>query len=143
MGKLGGCAWGLGLVLLLSEAVVAIPEPTILVQQRETASTDETRAAAERAFIEGWELFEQGTAESLRQAIEKWEVALSLWRELGEQELEVVTLLGIGRVYDDLGEKQRALEYYEQSLPLSQAVGDRAGEAVTLNNIGLVYSDLG
>ncbi|MDY6938640.1 MAG: tetratricopeptide repeat protein [Cyanobacteriota bacterium] len=143
MGKLWSCAWGLGLVLLLSEAGVAMPEPMILVQQGETAPTDETRAAAERAFDEGMELFEQGTAESLWQAIEKWEVALGLWRELGEREWEAATLLGIGRVYSDLGEKQKALEYFEQSLPLSQAVGNRAGEAATLNNIGGVYSALG
>ncbi|MDY6937162.1 MAG: tetratricopeptide repeat protein [Cyanobacteriota bacterium] len=143
MGKLRGCAWGLGLVLLLSEAGVAMPEPTILVQQGETAPTDEKRAAAQRAFDEGWELYQQGTAESLRQAIEKGEVALPLWRELGDREWESATLLLIGKVHSDLGEKQRALEYYEQALPLSQAVGDRSLEATTLNNIGRVYSDLG
>ena len=143
MGKLRGCAWGLGLVLLLSEVGVAMPEPMILVQQRETGSTEETRAQALRAVEEGLELFEQGTAESLRQAIEKYQEALPLWQEVGEREWEAVTLMGIGRVYSDLGEKQKALEYYEQSLLLHRAVGDSSGEATTLNNIGGVYYDLG
>ncbi|WP_416242438.1 tetratricopeptide repeat protein, partial [Anabaena cylindrica] len=45
----------------------------------------------------------------------------------------------IGKVYSDLGEKQKALEYYNQALPLSRAVGDRGEEATTLNNIGSFY----
>ncbi|MDY6936835.1 MAG: CHAT domain-containing protein [Cyanobacteriota bacterium] len=143
MGQLWGCAWGLGLVLLLSDAGVAMPEPTILVQQGETTSTDQTRAVAERTMIEGIELYWQGTAESLRQAIEKWEVALPLWQELGDRAGEALTLQGIGKVYDDLGENQRALEYFEQTLPLFQAVADRAGEARTFTNIGNIYSEWG
>jgi tetratricopeptide (TPR) repeat protein len=50
---------------------------------------------------------------------------------------------GIGRVYDDLGEKQKALEFYNQSLPLSRATEDKATQALTLNNIGRVYNALG
>lgn len=55
--------------------------------------------------------------------------------------MEAVTLLGIGRVYDALGEKKQALDYFQQALPLSRAVGDRAGEAVTLHNIGSLLAD--
>ncbi|MEM1393496.1 MAG: tetratricopeptide repeat protein [Cyanobacteria bacterium P01_A01_bin.80] len=33
----------------------------------------------------------------------------------------------IGRVYDDLGEKQEALSYYNQALPLLRVVGDKVG----------------
>ncbi|WP_445246367.1 CHAT domain-containing protein [Microcoleus sp. OTE_8_concoct_300] len=100
-------------------------------------------AAAERAFTEGLQLFKQGTAESLRKAIAKWEEALKLYREAGDRRGEARTLTWIGAVYSALGEKQKALEYYSQSLTLSRAVGDRRGEAVTLNNIGLVYDELG
>jgi CHAT domain-containing protein/Flp pilus assembly protein TadD len=142
-------------VLLLSESVAATPKQfsplfkggwggsSSIAQQPATSEQDATRAAAERAYQEGMQLFKQGTAESLRQAITKWEEALSLYQAVGDKKWEAVTLLGIGRVYNDLGEKQKALEYYNQSLPLSRATGDKAGEAVTLNNIGQVYSDLG
>jgi tetratricopeptide (TPR) repeat protein len=54
---------------------------------------------------------------------------------VGDRGGEAVTLNNIGRVYSQLGEKQKALEYYSQSLPLRRAVGDRAGEALTLANI--------
>src|SRR3569832_2318580 len=90
-----------------------------IAQQPATSEQDATRAAAERAYQEGVQLFKQGTAESLRQAITKLEEALSLYQALGDKIWEAVTLLGIGRVYSALGEMQKALEYYNQSLPLS------------------------
>ena len=147
-------------VLLVSESVAATPKqfsPLLnrsfseesrggspsLAQQPAATSQNATRAAAEQALLEGMQLFQQGTAESLRQAIGKWEEALPLYRATGDKAAEAITLTGIGRVYDRLGEKQKALEFYNQSLPLSRATGYKVGEAVTLNNIGLVYSALG
>ncbi len=142
-------------VLLVSESVAATStrfSPLLkggwggspsLAQQPAATEQDATRAAAKRVFDEGEQLRKQGTAESLRQAIAKWEEALPLYRAVGDKLGEAVTLLGIGRVYDALGEKQKALEFYNQSLPLRRATGDKAGEATTLNNIGLVYDALG
>ncbi|MEG4280515.1 CHAT domain-containing protein [Microcoleus sp. MON1_C1] len=108
----------------------------------QTAQTNSSEAAA-KAFKEGLQLYQQGTAEAKRGAIVKWEEALKQYREAGNRGGEAVTLNNIGLVYSELGEKQKALEYYTQSLPLSRATGDRRGEAVTLSGIGLVYSELG
>ncbi|EKF00264.1 putative tetratricopeptide- repeat-containing domain protein [Tolypothrix sp. PCC 7601] len=118
-------------------------QQTQIAQQSTTTQQDATRAAAMKATEEGTALYKQGTAESLQQAIEKLQEALILWQKVGNKEGEAVALLGIGKVYDDLGEKQKALEYYNNALPLSQAVGDKGWEATTLNNIGSVYDDLG
>jgi tetratricopeptide (TPR) repeat protein len=82
------------------------------------------------------QLYQQGTAESLRQAITKFEEALPLYRAVGDRRKEAVTLVYIGYIYNALGEKQKALSFFNQSLPLSRATGDKAGEAATLNNIG-------
>ncbi|WP_017716827.1 tetratricopeptide repeat protein [Kamptonema formosum] len=98
---------------------------------------------ADRLLLEGGQLFEQGTAETLRAALEKWEAARQLYRAAGDAGREALTLLGMGRVYSDLGDQQKALDYYSQSLPLFRQVGEKAGEAATLNNIGGVYNDLG
>ncbi|WP_081594674.1 CHAT domain-containing protein [Allocoleopsis franciscana] len=114
-----------------------------IAQQPAGSEQDATRAAAEQAFQEGEQLINQGTAESLRQAITKFEEALPLYRAVGDRQSESLILNEIGYIYSDLGEKQKALEYYNQSLPLRRAAGDKRGEAVTLNNIGRVYSDLG
>jgi CHAT domain-containing protein/Flp pilus assembly protein TadD len=114
-----------------------------IAQQPATISQERDRAAAERAVEDEIQRYPQGTAESKRQALAKFEQARSLFRAVGDKKWEAITLFGIGRVYSDLGEKQKALDSYNQALLLARAVGDRGVEALTLNNIGLVYSDLG
>ena len=55
---------------------------------------------------------------------------------MGDRSGEATTLNNIGRIYLDLGEKQKALQFYNQALPLLRAVGDRSGEATALTSIG-------
>ncbi|OCQ97300.1 hypothetical protein BCD64_20840 [Nostoc sp. MBR 210] len=129
--------------LLLSDTVSATSKNQTLQIAQQPTQPDATRAAAQQALSEGTELYKQGTAESLKQALEKLQIALPLWQKLGGKSEEALTLLGIGRIYDDLGEKQKALEFYNQALPLWREVGNRSSEAATLNNIGRIYEDLG
>jgi CHAT domain-containing protein/tetratricopeptide (TPR) repeat protein len=137
--------WGIavGASILLGVPAVAAPSAMQISQGVSQQGGGNTAAAAEKSLKEGLQLYQQGTAESLKGAIAKFEEALKLYREAGDRGGEAVTLNNIGKVYSDLGEKQKALEYYSQSLPLSRAVGDPSLEAITLTNIGLVYSDLG
>jgi CHAT domain-containing protein/Flp pilus assembly protein TadD len=132
-------------IALLSESVIAIPSSTKLqiAQQPVNTEPDTIRAAAKTAFDEGMRLYRQGDKASLQQAIVKLKEAVKLWQQVGDRRGEAGTLIGIGVVYRDLGDKQQALTYYNQALPLYSAVGDRGGEANTLNNIGVVYRDLG
>ncbi|MBD2488625.1 CHAT domain-containing tetratricopeptide repeat protein [Aulosira sp. FACHB-615] len=129
--------------LLLSDAVRATSKTQDLQIAQQPTQPDATRAAAQQAYNEGFELYKQGTAESLQQAIAKWQTALPLWQKLGDKSNEALTLLGIGTIYNSLGEKQQALSFFNQALPLYRAVDNRSGEATTLNNIGAVYSALG
>ncbi len=85
-----------------------------------------------RLLEEGKALYQQGSAESLRQAIQKLQEARLLYRAVGDSEalrrnrgVEATTLNNIGAVYNALGEKQKALDYYNQALPISRAVGDK------------------
>ncbi len=78
-----------------------------------------------------------------QQALNYYEQALRIMREVGDRPGEGTTLNNLGHVYDDLGQKPKALDYYEQALRLRREVGDRPGEGTTLNNLGGVYSDLG
>ncbi|MCC5627474.1 CHAT domain-containing protein [Nostoc sphaeroides CHAB 2801] len=131
--------------VMLADAVGATPRNRGLqiAQQPANAQQDATSAAAERVFQEGMQLYQQGTAESLRQAIAKWQEALKLWQQVDDKGWEATTLNNIGLVYSDLGEKQQAIQYYNQALPIFRAVGNRTGEAISLVSIGAVYSDLG
>ncbi|TAD92120.1 MAG: CHAT domain-containing protein, partial [Oscillatoriales cyanobacterium] len=137
--------WGIavGVAILLGVPAVAAPSAIKISQGGSQQSGGNAAAAAERAFKEGDQLYQQGTAESLRKAIAKFEEALKLYREAGDRSGEATTLSGIGNVYSDLGEQQKALEYLSQSLTLIRAVGDRDGEATTLYNIANAKRDLG
>jgi tetratricopeptide (TPR) repeat protein len=78
-----------------------------------------------------------------QQALDYYQQALPIMRQVGNRSGEGATLNNIGLVYSDLGDKQQALDYYQQALPISRQVGDRSGEVATLTGIGLVYSALG
>ncbi|MGB3642286.1 MAG: CHAT domain-containing tetratricopeptide repeat protein [Rivularia sp. (in: cyanobacteria)] len=132
-------------IVLVGESVSAIPKSggMEVAQQQKNTQADITRAEAKKLTDEGLQLFQQGTAESLKQALGKWEKALELWQKVGDKEGQANIMLGIGRIYDLLGYKQKALKLYNQALPLSREVKDKNGEAVTLNNIGVVYDSLG
>jgi CHAT domain-containing protein/tetratricopeptide (TPR) repeat protein len=130
---------GITCLLLNSRSFAAIPEQIDVRIAQQPANSD----AAQQVLQEALQLYQQGTAESLRQAIPKFEQAAILYRQAGDKRSEALSLVGLGRVYDLLGEKQTALAFYNQSLPLIQAVEDRGGEAVTLSNIGLIYDHLG
>jgi tetratricopeptide (TPR) repeat protein len=133
------CLAGMSIILsvqLSQPAAAAVPVGKV-VQTAQTNSSD----AAEKVF-EGVKKLE-GTADSIRSAIIKFEQALKLYREAGDRDGEASTLNYIGTAYLLLGEYQKALEYYNQWLPLIQAVRDRGQEAGTLTNIGTVYSLLG
>ena len=129
----------IALSLQLSQPVAAAAPVGKVVQTAQTSSSD----AAEKALNEGLQLYQQGTAEAKRGSIPKWEEALKLYQQAGDNRGQAASLLGLGSAYSALGEKQKALEYFSQSLPLFRAIGDRRGEALTLNNIGSVYADLG
>ncbi|MBH8575823.1 tetratricopeptide repeat protein [Nostocaceae cyanobacterium CENA369] len=131
-------------VVLLFDSAGATPLNTGLQIGQQSATTQQdAKRAAEQALGEGLILYKQGTAESLRQAILKWKEAVQLWQQLNDLAHQALTLTVIGKVYDNLGEKQKALEYLNQALPIERAVGDKSMEASTLNNLGAVYSDIG
>jgi tetratricopeptide (TPR) repeat protein len=110
---------------------------------RPATERDRTRLAAERAFAEANLLAAQQRADSLRQAVVKYEEAARLYHTLGERAKEAVCLLGAGAFSHQLGDLRKALEYFSQALAIFRDVGDRAWEATTLTGIGLMYSGLG
>jgi CHAT domain-containing protein/tetratricopeptide (TPR) repeat protein len=78
-----------------------------------------------------------------KQALEEYEAAIPIEREVGDRASEATTLGNIGAAWDDLGQKQKALDYYARALSIQREIGDRGGEATSLGNIGFVYWSLG
>jgi CHAT domain-containing protein/tetratricopeptide (TPR) repeat protein len=128
---------------LCSETVNAYPKPAHRNPASQLVAQTDTRTQAEQLFNEGKELFYRGTAESLQQAIIKWQEALPLYQQLGDKSHEALVSLGLGRIHDLLGFKSKVLNYYAQALSLYQQLKDLTGEAITLSNIGVVYANLG
>jgi tetratricopeptide (TPR) repeat protein/CHAT domain-containing protein len=131
-------------IVLVGESVSAVGKNIgVEIAQQQANSNDAIIAEAQRLTIEGIKLFQQGTAESLKQALGKFESALELWRKVGKKEWQATIMLSIGGVNNSLGYKQKALSSYNQALSVFRQIRYKSGEATTLNNIGLVYSDLG
>ena len=78
-----------------------------------------------------------------RKAIEYYEQALDIAREIGDRRGEGADLGNLGNAYSDLGEARKAIEYYEQALAIAREIGDRRGEGDDLGNLGSAYADLG
>src|SRR5262249_21531653 len=107
-----------------------------LAELRTATRQDQNRMMAEKAYRQGQSLRAEATAQSFTKAIEKYQEALEVFRDIGDRREEATTLNHIALGDDSLRERQKALDYYNQALPLTRAVGDRRGEAETLINIG-------
>jgi len=106
-------------------------------------AADQVRAVAERAFAEAEQLRVEKSDEALmRNALRKYDEALTYRRTLRDAAGEADTLNSIGIVHFNLLDKEKAYSYLEQALPLWRSAGDLQGEANTLNNIGQLYASL-
>ena len=113
-----------------------------LAELRPGTSQDEKRAAAETLYFEATRLRARDTAESSRQAIEKYEEALPLFQAATDTFGEASVLDVMGGAWFELDEYRKAITYLNQALRLRRAIGDRSGEAVTLSTIGRAYTAL-
>ncbi|MDQ1613582.1 MAG: hypothetical protein QOG00_3513 [Pyrinomonadaceae bacterium] len=113
------------------------------VELRDATAADEKRSAAERVSAEAESLRLVWKGEARREAIQKYETALALWREVGEHDEEAAALNHVGELYYALGESQKALTYYDESLRLSRTLGNRRREVAALNNLSYAHLYLG
>jgi len=126
------------------EATAAAGRYEVKVEElRAATEQDRNRIAAHQAYAEADRLEHEGSAQSLRKAIAKYEAALALWRTEHDGYKEAATLASIGNVHRVLSEPRQALEFYNQALLLYRAVSNSDGEANVLTSIGIVYYDLG
>jgi tetratricopeptide (TPR) repeat protein len=79
----------------------------------------------------------------MRRAIDFYQNALNISREIGDRHGEGNRLGNLGSAYADLGETEQAINYHQQALIIAQEIGDRRGEGHRLGNLGSAYTDLG
>src|SRR5687768_5360591 len=112
---------------------------SVKVAALRTATTDDrSRASAGTAFREADLLLKNGSLESLRSSIKRYEEALQRWQAAKDQPNEVKALSRIASVHSRLDNYRIAHEFYTRTLSLSRTLQDRFYEAVALNGLGIV-----
>jgi tetratricopeptide (TPR) repeat protein len=81
--------------------------------------------------------------QELELAIEYYQKAIDLQKELNLELDLVASLNSLAGIYNSLGEYQKAIEFHQQSLAITREIGNRGGEAASYNNLGSVYYSLG
>jgi CHAT domain-containing protein len=105
-------------------------------EQRAAATQDRYRADGQKVLLRGAQLLEEKTEESAKQAAEKFQSALDLWRQSGDPAGEADALASIGLFYSSIDDREKALEYYNRALELVRALNNRRQEAYVLYLMG-------
>jgi len=73
------------------------------------------KAEADRLLEQG---IQQCNISQFREALQSWEQALTIYREIGYRQGEAGSLGNLGNAYVSLGQYHRAIAFYEQSLEI-------------------------
>jgi CHAT domain-containing protein/Tfp pilus assembly protein PilF len=77
------------------------------------------------------------------QALESYQQALDIAKEVGDRAAKAVAFSSIGAAYQELGRYSQALSSYQQALEAAKSIGDRSEEGRLLNKLGEILSQLG
>ncbi len=109
-------------------------------QTNQAQTTQQRKEEVLRLVKQGFEQFHKS---QFREALETFQQALVIVRELGDRKGEEGTLYTIGQVYYNLEQYSKALDFYQQALAIAKQIDDKLGEGVALNRIGEAYRNLG
>ncbi|MGJ5675312.1 MAG: tetratricopeptide repeat protein [Nostochopsis sp.] len=103
-------------------------------------TTDARKAEAARLLQQGGKQFQ---ASQFTTALQSWEQALQIYREIKDREGEGAALGNLGNAYGALGNYPKAIEYHQQGLKLAREIKDRKSEVKVLAYLGVAYDALG
>jgi CHAT domain-containing protein/Tfp pilus assembly protein PilF len=98
------------------------------------------KANADRLFYQG---LEQCQSSDLNAALQSWQQALIIYREICDCYGEGSSLKNLGGVYFSLEQYQQAIEYYQQSAAINWEIDNRTEVVIVLNILGIAYCNLG
>ncbi|MEA5476760.1 tetratricopeptide repeat protein [Pseudanabaena galeata UHCC 0370] len=104
-----------------------------------SATSQDRKVEADRLVKQG---NQQSQISQFDLAIQLWQQALTIYREIKYQQGEAGTLGNLGNTYRSLGKYDKAIEFYLQNLVIERELKNRLGEVNTLRNLGLAYSAL-
>src|SRR5262245_31937921 len=112
-------------------------------ETREATAEDRRRVTAECAVSEGEELRHSETADTLSQAVEKFNQAAAIWRSLGDSYEEGVAIYGRGWCYRSLGDYYNAICDFRQVASRMESLQDRHAETVARSALAWLYLNVG
>jgi CHAT domain-containing protein/tetratricopeptide (TPR) repeat protein len=98
------------------------------------------KAEADRLFDQG---IQQAQISQFQAALQSWQQALIIYREIKDRQGEGRTLGNQGMAYFFLGDYAKAIEYAQQQLAIAREIKDRHSEGAALGNLGIAYRNLG
>ena len=117
--------------LFIPSAHAKIPPPQVLAQNPAGRI-----AEADRLFKQG---VEQLQTSQFQAALQSWQQALIIYREIKDRQGEGRALGTLGIAYILLGDYTKAIEYQQQSLVIAREIKDRQSEGQALGILGGAY----
>ncbi|MEG4055120.1 MULTISPECIES: CHAT domain-containing tetratricopeptide repeat protein [unclassified Microcoleus] len=98
------------------------------------------KAEADRLLDQGRQQYQ---ISQFQAALQSWQQALIIYREIKDRQSEGKALGNLGVAYDSLDDYAKAIEYAQHSLAISREIKDRQSEGRALGNLGAAYLSLG
>ncbi|BAY22122.1 TPR repeat-containing protein [Calothrix sp. NIES-2100] len=131
----------LALVIATASTPIAFNLSTSPGELRVLAQTPANRKAeADRLFEQGNEQYQISQFEA---ALQSWQQALIIYRQIKDRKGEGNALGNLGVAYYALGDYTKAIDYQQQRLAIAREIKDRQGEGQSLGNLGVAYYALG
>lgn len=139
------CQWLTGAIAVLAIAggdslpAVAAGQPLVLQSEKmgleagDAIAQAPSKQEADRIQQSGLDLYQVG---DLPGAIQSWQTALKLYRQLGDRQAEALTLYSLGSARQKQQQFDRALAEFEQALAIFRQLDDAESTGATLNRLG-------
>jgi CHAT domain-containing protein/Flp pilus assembly protein TadD len=135
-----GHAFAALLIVTASTAVLSSFTPSLGGAQVVAQTVDARKAEAGGLFKQGIEQFQTSQFTS---ALQSWQQALQIYREIKDRQGEGQSLGNLGLAYLSLGDYPKAIDFQQQRLKIAREIKDRNGESSALGNLGAAYLLLG
>ncbi|MGD1904746.1 MAG: CHAT domain-containing protein [Leptolyngbyaceae cyanobacterium] len=116
------------------------PLPLVAAPPQILAQVDSRQSEADRLFNRG---VQQYNTSQYQAALESWQAALAIYREIGDRGSEGDTLNALGVLFRIAGQPQTAIDLHQQALEIAREVGDQEYEGRALSGLGNAYFSLG
>ncbi|MGB7891042.1 MAG: CHAT domain-containing tetratricopeptide repeat protein [Microcoleus sp.] len=112
-----------------------------IINSQALAQTQAQRKAeADRLLDQGLQQYE---ISQFQAALQSWQQALIIYREIKDRQKEGNALACLGIAYDNFGDYAKAIEYTQQVLAIAREIKDRQIEGGALGSLGIAYRKLG